>query len=233
MNVSTAVAPSSRSTADLFGGLAETYFGAGLAAYRLAKGGTSHAQNIRAAHDLAAVVFWNTPLGPLIKIHGEVVGAAGEALEGHIARGRLRRIKRNLAHAYRFKLGIGAGEAFAARYAASRVGLNPETVVPLEPPHATFVPERTVEYPGGKFITTPAHYRYSPNPLAAVAAATPYYDPELKAGTSEMSAIIKYGEGQQADLARQAYADALNRELASRPFPGAGLVPAPFAMTRR
>lgn len=210
-----------------------------LAVVQLAKGqAESHAQRIQAAHDIGAAVFSATPLGPWIKLEGEVVGAVGGIYEASLMKKKLKRIKRNLAHAYRHATNAGQGELYAARYALSRVGVNPETVIPLAPP-IMVAPGATVTVPAtrphwrtGK-VRPGYSYDLAPQYVTdPVAASSPFYDPDVRAAVPEQSIAIKYGSGPAADAVRDAYGDALTRELASRPFPGQGIVPLPFATLR-
>jgi len=204
------------------------------------QGGTTHAENIQAAHQLAAGIFAFTPLGPFIALEGELVGLAGKSLEGHLNRKKVRRIKRNIAHAYRRSLNLGHEEFFGARYAAARVGINPEIVAPIFTPTVT-----TVSRPGGPIrraiergkyagkvreTAAPMYTTVSYDPRAS---ASPFFTPDTGATETERGILIRYGTGPGAEAEREGYARELSSELSRRPFPGRGIVPTVFQRLRR
>lgn len=216
MSIATGVlkTPTTQTTLGLVAGIP-------IAAYTLTQRPTIAGQ-IGAAYEIAAGLFSLTPLGPLLATEGAVVSTVGKLYEGHLERRRAHRLRQRLRSTFADRVALGHHEAYAARAAAARVGVNPETVFPLG--HTQHQVVSLPWAPKG----VPTSFAV---PVYDEAAAHPFYDPETRAVGGESGTLIKYGAGPQADQARAAWYSAMVAELASRPSPATGLVPGLFART--
>lgn len=202
-------------------------------------GQATHAQNIQAAHDLAAGVLAFTPLAPfapLVELEGIIVGTVGQVFEKELARQRARRLKhRAQAEMHYQAVQRGQHPYWAARAAAARVGILPELVAPLAPPIVTTVPAvtftqritRGVKSGKTKTFTRPAYDIVQPNP----AAVSPWYNPLTGATDTERGIAITFAGPESAPA--QEYLEELQQEYGRRIAPGFGMVPPVFARYRR
>lgn len=225
--------PSSQTTVGLIGG-------AVVGVAELARGQASIANKLGAVHDILAGVFAYTPLGPLIAIQGGLVRLTGGLYEKSLAKEELHKIKRRFFDTAATYTETGQNPIYALRAGLARAGLNPETVLPLaEPvqiaPGYSYESTRTYDVRNRfgqrrtetRTINVPA--QYAPD----VAASQTFYDPETKATGTAYGALLKYGTGGGADLARQARQEELFAYLSGRPVPGAGAVPASIVRTTK